>query len=103
MSILPSAVRPSPRSDAARFVVLLGIGDAAIVLWRHRDWGADTTYSSLWAIALLTIVLQAFAEAIPQVAVPFAILVFLSLAIYHPTRVGARIAERHRKKGGVTP
>jgi len=63
--------------QAARIVFLAGAVEATYVLIRHRQ-GAEGTFKSLWAVGVLTLGLAVFADFVPQVAGPFAILVLNS-------------------------
>lgn len=75
--------------QAARVVFIAGMIEAGYVLIRgNRGVGEGKTYKSLWAIGLLTLGLAVFADFIPQVAGPFAVLVLVAMIVRNRGEVG---------------
>lgn len=85
--------------QAARIVFLAGAVEATYVLIRHRQ-GAEGTFKSLWAVGVLTLGLAVFADFVPQVAGPFAILVLIAMAVRNSGELGGVI--RGAGAGGGT-
>lgn len=67
-------------ASAARMVLVCGGIEAIYVLVRGPGLGEEKTYKSLWAIGLLTLGLSIFADFVPEVAGPFALLVLIAMA-----------------------
>lgn len=81
--------------QAARIVFIAGMLEAGYVLVRGSKGGLGEgkTYKSLWAIGLLTLGLAVFADFIPQVAGPFAILVLVAMVIRNRGELGGVLAK----------
>jgi hypothetical protein len=78
--------------QAARVVFVSGMLEAGYVLIRGSKGITDgKTYKSLWAIGLLTLGLAVFADFIPQVAGPFAVLVLVAMIIRNRGELGSVI------------
>lgn len=73
-----------------RLVFLAGAGMATYVLIAARGGRKDPerTYKSLWAIGVVTLGLSIVADFAPQVAGPFALLVFLAMAVRNSGQLG---------------
>lgn len=76
--------------QAARIVFIAGMLEAGYVLIRasRGGLGEGKTYRSLWAIGLLTLGLAVFADFIPQVAGPFAVLVLVAMVVRNRGELG---------------
>lgn len=80
------------QQGASRLVFLMGALMAVYVLLRaKRDPGADT-FRSLWAIGVLTLGLAIAADFVPQVAGPFAVLVFVAMVARNRGELGRVLA-----------
>lgn len=80
--------------QAARVVFISGMIEAGYVLVRASRGGLEdgTTYRSLWSIGLLTLGLAVFADFIPEVAGPFAILVLIAMIVRNRGELGKVIS-----------
>ena len=88
--------------QAARIVFVAGMLEAGYVLIRGNRGGlADgDTWKSLWAIGLLTLGLAVFADFVPQVAGPFALLVLVAMIARNRDELGGVL--RGERAAGVT-
>lgn len=77
--------------QAARIVFVAGMIEASYVLVRgsRKTLVAGTTYRSLWAIGVLTLGLAVFADFVPQVAGPLALLVLIAMVIRNRGELGS--------------
>lgn len=80
--------------QAARVVFTAGMIECGYVLLRGSRGGLDdgATYKSLWAIGLLTLGLAVFADFVPQVAGPFALLVLVAMIVRNRGELGGVIS-----------
>ena len=70
-------------AQASRVVLLSGAGMATyvLVLSSRGRYTRERTYRSLWAIGLLTLGLAVFADFLPELAGPFALLILIAMSI----------------------
>jgi len=91
--------------QAARVVLISGAGMATFVLIQgskqHR--ATEETYKSLWAIGLLTLGLAIFADFVPGVAGPFALLVLIAMAVRNTGALGSVIGGAGARRGSGRP
>lgn len=82
--------------QASRVVLLCGAGMATFVLIQASRTGrpSEATYKSLWAIGLVTLGLSVFADFVPQIAGPFALLVLIAMAARNSGALGSVIGGR---------
>lgn len=69
-------------------VLVAGGLEVAFVLARANKSGGEKTYKSLWAIGLLTLGLSIFADFVPEIAGPFALLVLIAMAVQQRGALG---------------
>lgn len=79
--------------QASRMVLLTGAGMATITVIQAQRQGRpqEKTFKALWAIGLLTLGLAIFADFVPEVAGPFALLVLLAMAVRNSGALGSVI------------
>lgn len=79
--------------QASRIVLLCGAGMATFVLIQssRTQRPSEATYKSLWAIGLVTLGLSVFADFVPQIAGPFALLVLIAMAARNSGALGTVI------------
>jgi hypothetical protein len=77
---------------------------ATFVLIQAKKEGraGEDTYKSLWAIGLMTLGLAVFADFVPGVAGPFALLVLLAMAVRNTGALGDVIGGAGTKRGKGT-
>jgi hypothetical protein len=79
--------------QASRIVLLSGAGMATFTLIQASREGRpnERTFRTLWAIGLLTLGLAIFADFVPEVAGPFALLVLIAMAVRNTGALGSVI------------
>lgn len=82
--------------QASRVVLLCGAGMGTFVLIQasRTQRPTEATYKSLWAIGLVTLGLAVFADFVPQIAGPFALLVLIAMAARNSGALGSVIGGR---------
>ena len=77
-----------------------GLVEAGYVLLRARHpLPQGRTWRSLWAIGLVTLGLAFFADFVPQVAGPFAVLVLIAMAVRSKGELGQVIGAAGASSG----
>jgi len=76
-------------AQSSRTVLVCGLLEAVFVLARAGRVSRDETVKSLWAIGVIALGLSVAADAVPQVAGPFAILILVALAARSRGDLGA--------------
>lgn len=79
--------------QASRVVFISGAGMATFVLINAKRQGhvGEQTFRSLWAVGALTVGLAIFADFVPEVAGPFALLVLIAMAARNTGSFGSVI------------
>jgi hypothetical protein len=83
-------------------VFVCGGLEAAVVLAQAKQTGRDegTVVRQVWAIGALTLGLAIFADFVPEVAGPFALLVLVALAARSRGELGLLLGTRGTGSGG---
>lgn len=90
--------------QAERMVLVAGGIEAGFVLLRHRHSPDEgRAYKSLWAIGLLTLGLSIFADFVPEIAGPFALLVLVAMAARQRGDLGAVLGAAGATATGPSP
>lgn len=66
-------------NTSQKVVVVAGAVELAYVFADRNRAGGDATYRRAWGVGILTVALAAFADVVPEVAGPFALLVAVAL------------------------